>query len=239
MRSKNEPSGQSGAGRGERASQEPERSFIEKARRAQIIDAAVDTIAAKGFAKASLAQIAERAGISKGVISYHFAGKGELIERVVEQIYDEIGVFVGARLNEGAGATGWLRVYAESVAEYMLGHRTQLTALGEIFSHFRTADGAPRYGVVSNEPLYVALEEVFLEGQRSGEFRAFDVRVMAVSFQAGVDNMFAYWSAHPEHDLAAYARELAGIFEHATRADPTDPAERADPTERTERTDHH
>ncbi|MFF4953183.1 TetR/AcrR family transcriptional regulator [Streptomyces chattanoogensis] len=219
MRSKIDPGGQSDAGKGEPESQEPERSFIEKARRAQIIDAAVETIAARGFAKASLAQIAERAGISKGVISYHFAGKSELIERLVEQVYEGIGAFVVARLDGQSGATAWLRVYIESVAEYMLSHQTQLTALGEIFSHFRTADGAPRYGIASSEPIYVALEKVFQEGQQSGELRAFDVRVMAVSLQAGIDNMFAYWSAHPEHDLTAYARELAGIFEHATRAD--------------------
>ncbi|KPC60218.1 TetR/AcrR family transcriptional regulator [Streptomyces chattanoogensis] len=219
MRSKIDPGGQSDAGKGKSESQEPERSFIEKARRAQIIDAAVETIAARGFAKASLAQIAERAGISKGVISYHFAGKSELIERLVEQVYEGIGAFVGARLDGQSGGAVWLRVYIESVAEYMLGHQTQLAALGEIFSHFRTADGAPRYGIASSEPIYVALEKVFLEGQQSGEFRAFDVRVMAVSLQAGIDNMFAYWSAHPEHDLTAYARELAGIFEHATRAD--------------------
>ncbi|MFG2137438.1 TetR/AcrR family transcriptional regulator [Streptomyces sp. NPDC048650] len=229
MRSKNNPGGQDGVGTGEREPGEPERSFIEKARRAQIIDAAVETIAARGFAKASLAQIAERAGISKGVISYHFAGKGELMERLVEQVYDDIGAFVGARLAEHAGASGWLRVYVESVATYMHGHRTQLAALGEIFSNFRTADGTPRYGVASSEPLYTALEGVLLEGRRTGEFRAFDVRVMAVSLQAAIDSMFAYWSAYPEHDLAAHARELADLFEHATRAPAPPPGTTPEP----------
>ncbi|WP_310727049.1 TetR/AcrR family transcriptional regulator [Streptomyces sp. N2A] len=225
MRSENNAGGQAGSvsvpagGVGDLTSQEPERSFIEKARRAQIMDAAVETIAVRGFAKASLAQIAERAGISKGVISYHFAGKAELIERLVEQIYEGIGAFVEARLEKEAGATAWLRVYVESVAAYMQDHRSQLTALGEIFSNFRTEDGALRYGVASSEPLYAGLEGVFLEGQRSGELRDFDVRVMAVSLQAGIDHMFAYWSAHPEHDLAAHARQLADLFEHATRAE--------------------
>lgn len=209
-------------GAGEQNAPEPARSFIEEARRAQIIDAAVDTIAAQGFAKASLAQIAERAGISKGVISYHFAGKSELIERLVEQIYEEIGAFLRARREGQTGAAAWLRSYVESVAAYMHDHRNQLTALSEILSHFRTADGAPRYGIAASEPFYTAytaLERVFLEGQQSGEFRAFDVRVMAVSLQAGVDTMFAYWSTHPECDLTAYADELAGLFERAMRAD--------------------
>ncbi|MFJ9851775.1 TetR/AcrR family transcriptional regulator [Streptomyces sp. NPDC101150] len=230
MRSKNNPGGQDGLGEGERASPEPERSFIEKARRAQIIDAAVETIAVRGFAKASLAQIAERAGISKGVISYHFAGKAELIERLVEQVYGDVDAFVGARLEERSEATGWLRVYIESVAAYMSDHRNQLAALGEIFSNFRTSDGALHYGIASSEPIYTGLENAFLEGQRSGEFRAFDARVMAVSLQAGIDDMFAYWSAHPEHDLAAHARELATLFEHATDAPAAQPGGAPHPT---------
>ncbi|MEU9121638.1 TetR/AcrR family transcriptional regulator [Streptomyces sp. NPDC048506] len=197
---------------------EPQRSFIEQARRAQIVDAAVETIAEKGFAKASLAQIAERAGVSKGVISYHFAGKDELIELVVTQVYERIGAYVQPRLAEQQAEGGWLRAYIQSVAAYMQGHPTQLAALAEIFHNFRTGDGSPHYGIASGEPLFAALEQAFREGQERGEFRAFDARVMAVSLQSGIDAMFAYWSAYPEHDLAAHARELADLFEHATRA---------------------
>jgi TetR/AcrR family fatty acid metabolism transcriptional regulator len=57
------------------APDEPERTFIETARRAQIAASAIDTIADVGFAGASFARIAERVGISGGLISYHFAGK--------------------------------------------------------------------------------------------------------------------------------------------------------------------
>ncbi|KUL46158.1 TetR family transcriptional regulator [Streptomyces sp. NRRL F-4489] len=193
---------------------------MEKVRRAQIIEAAIEVIAERGFAKASMAQIAQRAGVSKGVISYHFAGKSELIERTVEQVYEALGSFVQSRLAGQSGTAAWLGVYIGSIASYMADHRTQLAALGEIFVHFRTDDGQLRYGIESSEPLYAHVEEVFREGQRSGELRAFDPRVMAVSLQAAIDNMFAYWSAHPEHDLAAHARELIDLFRHATRARP-------------------
>jgi AcrR family transcriptional regulator len=46
-----------------------QRSFIEEARRRQIIASAVEVISEVGFGNASLARIAEHAGISKGVIS--------------------------------------------------------------------------------------------------------------------------------------------------------------------------
>jgi len=63
------------------------RSFIEAARQTQIVECAIETIASVGFAQASLAQIAKRAGISTGVISYHFKSKEALIQQVIEKVY--------------------------------------------------------------------------------------------------------------------------------------------------------
>ena len=42
---------------------------------------AIEVLAELGYAQTSFARIAERAGISKSVISYHFAGKDELLDR--------------------------------------------------------------------------------------------------------------------------------------------------------------
>jgi AcrR family transcriptional regulator len=57
-----------------RPARQPSGSITEAARRAQIVAAAVTVLADRGFASASLAAIADEVGISKGVISYHFAG---------------------------------------------------------------------------------------------------------------------------------------------------------------------
>src|SRR5258706_16282690 len=63
------------------------RSFIETARRAQIIECAIETIAELGFAQASLAQIAKGAKVSTGVILYYFATKDDLIREVVAHVF--------------------------------------------------------------------------------------------------------------------------------------------------------
>jgi TetR/AcrR family fatty acid metabolism transcriptional regulator len=194
-------------------------SFIEEARRAQIIESAIETFAELGYANTSLARIAERADISKGVISYHFAGKAELMEQIVEQVYREITEFVLPRMEKETTATGALRVNIRSVAAYMRGHRVQLLALGEIFNNVRTTDGKRRYGIAFNEPIYEARADLFRRGQQSGELRSFDPRVMAITVQAAIDEMFAYWVTYPDHDLEAHADELADLFEHATRAE--------------------
>ena len=83
---------------------ESDRTFIETARRAQIVDAAIDTIAEVGYARASLGRIAERAGISRGLISYHFAGKEELIREIVRAVIDQSRAYMLPRIT--AESTG-------------------------------------------------------------------------------------------------------------------------------------
>jgi AcrR family transcriptional regulator len=47
-------------------------TFVEAARRDQIVRAAIETIAEEGYARASFVRIAQRASISPGLITYHF-----------------------------------------------------------------------------------------------------------------------------------------------------------------------
>ncbi|MET7326671.1 TetR/AcrR family transcriptional regulator [Nonomuraea sp. NPDC005650] len=202
MRSEIEPDGQ-------------KRSFIEEARRAQIVASAVEVIADVGFAQASLARIAKHAGISKGVISYHFAGKEELMEEVVTRAYTEAAEELLAAMEGVEGAGALLRTYFVANAAHMRRHRSKILALGEIFNNLRTADGKPRYGVRTSEEIYRALEKIFTLGRHTGEFRDFDLRVMSVTVSAAMDSMFGYWAAYPDHDLEAHARELADLFERA------------------------
>ncbi|OOC53920.1 MULTISPECIES: TetR/AcrR family transcriptional regulator [Nocardiopsis] len=206
MRPEKEPNGQS-------------RSFIEEARRAQIIAAAIGTIAEVGYPNASLARIARTAGISKGVISYHFAGKDELMDQVVTNVYTEITESVVPGVLEQASAADMLRAHVRGVAEYALANPERMTTLKQIFTHARKADGSPRYGAAESDALYESLEGLYRGGQESGELRDFDVRVMAVTQQSAIDTMFAYWDAHPGHDLMAHARELGELLVRATRAD--------------------
>lgn len=68
---------------------------METARRAQIMAAAIDTIAAAGFAGASFAHIAGKLGISRGLISYHFAGKDDLVKEVIHQAAEQAKALIG------------------------------------------------------------------------------------------------------------------------------------------------
>jgi len=56
-----------------------------EASRQTVLDAALAVLAEKGLAQTSIQDIADEAGVSKGVVHYHFANKDELLERVLER----------------------------------------------------------------------------------------------------------------------------------------------------------
>jgi TetR/AcrR family fatty acid metabolism transcriptional regulator len=192
-------------------------SFIEAARRKQIVECAIETIAALGYTQASLAQIAKRAGISKGVISYHFSNKEKLIEQVVTDIYIAGACFMAPQIEAQSTTASKLRAYIQTNIEFIGTHRTQMVALVNIMTSMRTEQGKLRYDVTAEEPILAALEELLRKGQQDGDFRMFDTRVMAVIIRRAIDALPALLAADPGLNLEPYKRELVTLFELATR----------------------
>ncbi|HVA91170.1 MAG TPA: TetR family transcriptional regulator [Chloroflexota bacterium] len=194
-------------GKGER------RTFTENARRAQIVAAAIETIAEVGYTRASFALIAKRAGLSStGLISYHFADKDELIQQIVSTIFSEIEQFMGPRLGWQSSAAEALRTYIQANAEFIGTHRAQMKAFLDIFMN-----GGFHYDETTELEVVSPVEEILRRGQESGEFRAFDTRVMAVVIQRAVDGLPFLLATYPDINVDAYAREVVTLFDLATQ----------------------
>ena len=193
------------------------RTFTENARREQIVDAAIATIAELGYAKASFAKIAQRAGLSStGLISYHFSGKEELMGRVVATVYGQIGGFMHARVSAAPDPTRMLTAYIEGVVAFIAGHRVEMKALLEIFLNYRPSPDAE--GAYGEAAVLSPIEGILRAGQESGEFRAFDTGVMAMAIQRAVDGLPFALEARPDLDLDLCGRELSTLFGKAVAA---------------------
>jgi AcrR family transcriptional regulator len=209
-------------------------TFIEAARRAQIVTAAIETIAGLGYGQASLARIAERAGTSKGVICYHFAGKDDLIREAVAEVLARGEAYMLPRILAESSGAGALRAYLESNLAFMREHRTHVLAFLEIFLSARGDDGSPLVDESALESMVTALEQLLARFQAAGEFRAdFDPRVMAVAIRGAIDAVGRQLATDPDIDLDDYGRELARLFDRATRGKPE-----ARPEEGNERSRH-
>lgn len=192
-------------------------SFIETARRAQLIACAIETLATEGYAQTSLARIAQRAQVSKSAITYYFSSKDELLKQVVSEVYTNAAAYIAPRVASQATAAKRLRAYLESHIEYISAHLTQMMALIEIVLNARGDDGKPRLGGPAGENAVAPLERLLRLGQEAGEFRDFDTRVMALTIRRAIDGTSPLLIANPELDVDHYTRELVTLFEYATR----------------------
>lgn len=201
---------------GQESGARPARTFIEEARRAQLIDAAIAVLSTSGYEAASLARIAEQAGVSKGVVSYHFDGKDELFAELVGRVRTAAAEFMVPRLGEAPTAVAWLGTYVRTNLAFMAIRRDMLTALVEVIVH--TPPPNP-YRAVHLQTLR-HLEAMLHAGQARGELGQFDPAVFAMAMRGAIDAIPARLKAEPDLDLDACGDELAALFERAAEVRP-------------------
>ncbi len=200
---------------------EERQSFIAEARREQIIEATIATLDEIGYVNASLAQIAKRAGISTPLISYHFIDKNDLINQTLTTLLSEATAYVTERLKDGKTAREKLHIFIESRLAYQGTHSKHNVALIEIVFNARTPENVPYYKLSDDveDPVTYALEQLLFEGQASGEFREFDVHVMASAIQGAIGEYLANQNLIGKVNLETYCAELLEIFDRATIMD--------------------
>lgn len=69
--------------------------------RDKVISAAIDAIYSEGFHAAHTNRIAEEAGVSWGVLQYHFGDKDGLLQAVIDHIFEDFESTLAATTLQG------------------------------------------------------------------------------------------------------------------------------------------
>ena len=173
--------------------------------------AAITAIAAEGFAGASFVRIAKRASISPGLITYHFKTKDALIRAVLDRI--------GSRLDTAMeGGPEPVSSYPDALRRILTGHTLHcvhhpddMAARSEIIMA-ATSPAIRREIAERGEEGRAELVAFLAEGQREGEFRAFDPHVFAGALLAAMQAVPKELSLRPADAGEDYTRELADLF---------------------------
>lgn len=188
-------------------------TFIEEARRKQIIDAALQTIAEQGYTQTSFAEIAKQLGITKGLIAYHFDGKHDLITSAIHTILNRQGAAIKQRVDAEEDATEKLRAYIQASLEYIGQNRAHFVALVDLWGSFTSPVEKHEFSESAYDPCRAHLKSIFRHGQGRGEFMRFDQQTMASVIQAAIDGVMLQWVFDPDAvDLEAATRELSDLF---------------------------
>jgi AcrR family transcriptional regulator len=184
---------------------------------------AIDAIADVGFARASVAEVARRAGVSKGVVTYHFAAKDDLIGAVISDVIGSMGQYLEPRLLHAEPLKfpeRFTAVYIGAWVEYYRAYAHELLALVRIYNAFRDESGRPNPAFDVRAGEVDAVQQVLQTGQALGRLGAFDARVMAAVMKAALDDLLTQFADNPDLDLEAYGAALVALFERATQPGP-------------------
>jgi AcrR family transcriptional regulator len=206
-----------------RPNPEPSRqSFTGLARREQITRAAIDVLSSEGFAATSLAAIAERLNVSKGILSYHFPAKAELLQGVVTYVLADAGAWMTQRMGHATSFRGALHVYIGANISYLDTHRAEILALTEVLGNARATEGVPELFATSQSEAINGLAALFEGGRAAGEFGDVPARMLAVSLRATIESISEMLRNNPKLDLVEFERDLLKLFDRATAPDSTD-----------------
>lgn len=145
-------------------------------RRSEIVDALLSTIAECGYAKATIQLIAQKAGLSPGLLHYHFKTKAEILLELVKTLAalprqryavfaaaaqtpeQRLQAYINARLSKGEGANptavaAWVMIGAEAVRQpevrdiYQQAIAAELSLIQELLADYLQSVGQPTSNV--------------------------------------------------------------------------------------------
>ncbi|MBU0726799.1 MAG: TetR family transcriptional regulator C-terminal domain-containing protein [Alphaproteobacteria bacterium] len=94
-----------------------QRAVAKEATRLKLIEATIDSIARSGFADTTLAKVSEGAGLSRGIVNFHFTSKDALLVETLTYLADEYTGFWRAAI-EQAGTDPAAQLTAIIEAEF-------------------------------------------------------------------------------------------------------------------------
>lgn len=180
----------------------------QRARRDDILQAAISTIAQEGYAAASIDKIAQAARTTKSTVLYHFKSKQAINQAVVGTLFEAGAAYMGPFIVAAHSRPEKLTAYLTANLRYITLHSAHVVAVHQIHQNADiTGD--------TSEPVKW-LQTLLAEGQAAGEFGSFDPHVMALAIRSLIDSASFYITEHPELDADNFIREVNQLFTKAT-----------------------
>jgi TetR/AcrR family transcriptional regulator len=145
---------------------------ISASSRDKILDTAEPLFARSGFAGVGLREVAERAGLGKSSLFYHFPSKVKLYVAVLERVFGEFDARLGERSTPDVSPLARLHSWTDAVVEALAAHPSWASLLVRSLFDNDVAEGEDQgridelFGRIVKR-IGGALEE----GIRSGEIR--------------------------------------------------------------------
>jgi len=187
-------------------------TFIEEARRTQIIEAARGIFLKNGFEKSTLSEIAEAISVSKGVILYHFGNKSEIGKAVLEEILAQYGEHISSMLGKKNSALEKLLEFPVVCARYIETHQDDFILHLDTLGAFGNVRDKRSYMASANELQRGYLVRLITKAKQEAGATAINTQDLADVIQAFVDGINSQYCVDPEKVNPTRAAKLFRSF---------------------------
>ena len=184
-----------GAGRGSK-SKKP--SFIEQARREQIVRTAATLFRRQGFTNTTLEDIARAADVSRGVLFYYFDGKREIGEHTVRNTLRAYSEYVQERLAPHPRAIDRLLEFIHACIAYHRENPRVYIEYIELVGSLGDDKDKHRFTRRVNKRTRELLVRLIEEAQANGELQTIPAQTLADVIQAFIDGMMETNAMEPD-----------------------------------------
>lgn len=165
-------------------------------RRQQIVDGLLRVMAERGYERASVGEIAKAAGLSPGLVHYHFSDKQEILLVLVEQLASRARIRVTTRLARVKGDDARAKVEAFLDAYLATGGDSAPTAVASWVTISAEAIRQPEVRAVYERVVRADLEHLeSLVAEVVGKRKA---RAIAAGLFAAVQGYFVLAASAPD-----------------------------------------
>jgi AcrR family transcriptional regulator len=176
----------------------PPKPNVSEMRTAQIIEAATAVFAEKGFDGATMAEIADEAGINKATIYLYFDSKDALIRAIAEQVFAQELADLQAACASPGTAAGRLNAFYKALIAGELEVLPLMPIIYEFYAlGLRREDVRAVLADFMNRSAAL-LEATIQEGIEAGEFSSTDADKAARALVALMDGTVLQWVYAPK-----------------------------------------
>jgi AcrR family transcriptional regulator len=140
------------------------RTEVAGRRRSQLVDATIEVMARKGWQHTSISEVTKQAGVSRGLASYHFKDKADLLSAVLAQCREQFNAAVISATADGSPSD-----YLRNIIRIAVRQIREAPGIFQVFLHFAAA--APSVPELGDEvrALWRDFRGVAAQGIRTGQ----------------------------------------------------------------------
>ena len=185
--------------------------------REQIIDAAEELFLTRGVARATLEQIAQAAGVTRGAIYWHFRNKTDLFDAMYCRVHDPVEDLVSQSLAlEDEGAIEALRNFCVQSLLSLARDRRRRRVYSILFHHCEFVDGLQE----SNQRLIAiqhrglaSMEALFRRAREQGSLPNVCPRLAVIAIHTSMLGLYFDYLREPDaYDLEREAAPLVDLI---------------------------